>query len=135
MCTKYTRITVNFYFCFYSNIVRDVVTILPIFVNIYHSNYMFAHTQTEAHTHEHTGSIISTQEEWRLGQPGTGTWLGGAEERFSVRDKGPAMGIPVRTKGTGNTEHMFSQWGLGGTGNREQVKVERSETPRRAAGG
>ena len=32
----------------------------------------------------------------------------------------PAMGFPVRTKGTGNTEHMFSQWGLVGTGNREQ---------------
>ena len=30
------------------------------------------------------------------------------------------MGFPVRTKGTGNTEHMFSQWGLVGTGNREQ---------------
>jgi len=29
-------------------------------------------------------------------------------------------GFPVRTKGTGNTEHMFSQWGLVGTGNREQ---------------
>ena len=32
----------------------------------------------------------------------------------------PGMGFPVRTKGTGNTEHMFSQWGLVGTGNREQ---------------
>jgi len=31
------------------------------------------------------------------------------------------MGFPVRTKGTGDTEHMFSQWGLVGTGNREQV--------------
>ena len=31
-----------------------------------------------------------------------------------------AMVFPVRTKGTGNTEHMFSQWGLMGTGNREQ---------------
>jgi len=30
------------------------------------------------------------------------------------------MGFPVRTKGTGNTEHMFSQWGLVGTGKREQ---------------
>ena len=30
------------------------------------------------------------------------------------------MVFPVRTKGTGNTEHMFSQWGLVGTGNREQ---------------
>ena len=32
-----------------------------------------------------------------------------------------AMGFPVRTKGTGNMEHMlFCQWGLVGTGNREQ---------------
>jgi len=30
------------------------------------------------------------------------------------------MGFPVRTKGTGNTERMFSQWGLVGTGKREQ---------------
>ena len=30
------------------------------------------------------------------------------------------MGFPVRTKGTRNTEHMFSQWGLVGTGKREQ---------------
>ena len=43
------------------------------------------------------------------------------------------MGFPVRTKGTGNTEHMFSQWGLVGTGNREQGTSH--ETPRRAAGG
>ena len=31
------------------------------------------------------------------------------------------MGFPVRTKGTGKKEHMFSQWGVVGTGNREQV--------------
>jgi len=39
------------------------------------------------------------------------------------------MGFPVRTKGTGNTEHMFSGWGLVGTGNREQgnKSVERSK--------
>ena len=36
------------------------------------------------------------------------------------RQSTSAMGFPVRTKGTGNTEHMFSQWGLVGTGNREQ---------------
>jgi len=40
---------------------------------------------TEAHTLKHT-CIISTQEEWR--QPGTGAWLGGAEERLFVRDQG-----------------------------------------------
>ena len=37
---------------------------------------------------------------------------------------GPGMGFPVRTKGTGNTEHMFSHSGVlweQGTGNREQV--------------
>ena len=34
------------------------------------------------------------------------------------------MGFPVRTKGRGNTEHMFSQWGLVGTGNREQGTSE-----------
>jgi len=43
------------------------------------------------------------------------------------------MGFPVRTKGTGNTEHMFSQWGLVGTGNREQGKSQSSEA-RRPAG-
>jgi len=32
----------------------------------------------------------------------------------------PGMGFPVRTKGAGITEHMFSQWGLVGTGNGEQ---------------
>jgi len=45
----------------------------------------------------------------------------------------PGMGFPVRTKGTGNTEHMFCQWGLVGTGNREEGTSH--ETPRRAAGG
>ena len=44
-----------------------------------------------------------------------------------------AMGFPVRTKGTGNTEHMFSQWGLVGTGNREQGTSQSSEA-RRPAG-
>ena len=43
------------------------------------------------------------------------------------------MGFPVRTKRTGNTEHMFCQWGLVGTGNREQRTSH--EMPRRAAGG
>jgi len=42
-----------------------------------------------------------------------------------------AMGFPVRTKGTGNTEHMFSQWGLvgTGTGNREQVSRAKRDAP------
>ena len=45
----------------------------------------------------------------------------------------PGMGFPVRTKGTGNTEQTFSQWGLVGTGNREQGTSH--EMPRRTAGG
>jgi len=43
------------------------------------------------------------------------------------------MGFPVRTKGTGNTEHMFSQWGLGGKRNKEQRTSQSSEA-RRPAG-
>ena len=39
------------------------------------------------------------------------------------------MGFPVRTKGTGNREHMFSQWGLVGTGNREQVSRAKPDAP------
>jgi len=46
----------------------------------------------------------------------------------------PGMGFPVRTKGTGNTEHMFSQWGLVGTGNREQGISKESREARRPAG-
>ena len=48
-------------------------------------------------------------------------------------DAKAAMGFPVRTKRTGNTEHMFSQWGLVGTGNREQGTSQSSEA-RRPAG-
>jgi len=43
------------------------------------------------------------------------------------------MGFPVRIKGTGNREHMFSEWGLVGTGNREQGTSQSSEA-RRPAG-
>jgi len=50
----------------------------------------------------------------------------------SVRTRTKGMGFPVRTKGTGNTEHMFSQWRLVGTGNREQRTSH--EMPRRTAG-
>ena len=42
-------------------------------------------------------------------------------------------GYAPPSDGPGNREHMFSQWGLVGTGNREQGKSH--ETPRRAAGG
>ena len=48
-------------------------------------------------------------------------------------EESSGMGFPVRTKETGITEHMFSQWGLVGTGNREQGTSYK--TPRRAAGG
>jgi len=54
--------------------------------------------------------------------------------RFLARTFITAMGFPVRTKGTGNTEHMFSQWGLVGTGNREQG-TSQSRTKRDAPQG
>jgi len=38
--------------------------------------------------------------------------------------KDAGMGFPVRTKGTRNTEHMFSQWGLEGTGNSRKFFFE-----------
>jgi len=37
------------------------------------------------------------------------------------------MGFPARTKTAGNTEHMFSQWDLVGTGNMEQGTSQSSE--------
>ena len=40
------------------------------------------------------------------------------------------MGFPVRTKGTGNREHTFSQWGLG---SREQGTGNKSESAKRDA--
>ena len=40
------------------------------------------HIHIQRHTHKHT-CMISTQEEWR--QPGTGAWLGGAEERLETK--------------------------------------------------
>jgi len=55
------------------------VTVLVYLLNIYHFSHTFSHAHTEAHTHEHT-CTISTQEEWR--QPGTGSWLRGAEEKL-----------------------------------------------------
>jgi len=76
-------VTMNIYFCFYFNIARDVVTVLPIFVNIYHFNYTLSHAHAEALTHKHT-YMINTQEEWRR------AWLKGAEERFYVKNKGLA---------------------------------------------
>jgi len=74
----------NTNFCFYVNTARSVVTVLLIFVNIYHFTYTFSHAHTEAHTQKHT-CMISTHEEWR--QPGTGAWLGVAEERYLLETK------------------------------------------------
>ena len=72
-------VTMNIYFCFYFDTTLDVVTVLFIFVDIYHLYYTFSHPHTEAHTHKHT-CMISTLEQWR--QPRTGAWLGGSEERL-----------------------------------------------------
>jgi len=74
----------NIYFCFYFNIARDVVTVLQIFVDIYHIEYIFSHAHIEAHTHKHT-CMISTKEERR--QPDTGACLGGVKERFLLETK------------------------------------------------
>ena len=60
-------------FCFYFNIARDVVTILFLFVDIYHFNYTFSQAHIEAHTHAHT-RIISTKEEWRQPRPRMENW-------------------------------------------------------------
>jgi len=48
-------------------------------LNMYFFTCKFSHTDTEAHTNKHTGTI-STQEEWP--EPGTGAWLSGAEKRL-----------------------------------------------------
>ena len=74
-------VTINIYFCFYFNIANNVVTVLLIFLDIYHFNYTFSHAHIEAHTHKHT-CMISTQEEWR--QLDTGAWLEGAEESVLI---------------------------------------------------
>jgi len=71
----------NIYFCFYFNIARDAVTVLLVCVNIHHFNHTLSHAHTEADAHKHK-CMINTQEKWR--QPGTGAWMGGAEERFST---------------------------------------------------
>ena len=39
-------VTMNIDFCFYVDTARDVVTVLLIFVNIYHSTYTFSHAHT-----------------------------------------------------------------------------------------
>mmetsp|Transcript_15065 Transcript_15065/g.21961 ORF Transcript_15065/g.21961 Transcript_15065/m.21961 type:complete len:103 (+) Transcript_15065:141-449(+) len=75
------------YFCFYFSITCDIVTVLLTFVNIHHFKSTLSHAHTEAHTHKYT-CMISTQDQCL--QSDTGVWLGGAEERFFVRDNGLA---------------------------------------------
>ena len=55
------HVTVNIYFCFYFNIAfrLGVDTVLLIFVDIYHFDYIFSHAHLEAHTHKRT-YMIST---------------------------------------------------------------------------
>jgi hypothetical protein len=74
----------NIYFYFYFNITRDVVTVLLIFVDIYHLNHKFAHAHIEAHTHKRT-CVISAQEE--QGEPDTGAWLGGVKKGVCKRQR------------------------------------------------
>jgi len=77
-------VTMNIYVSFHVNTARDVVTVLLVFVNIYHFIYTFSHAHTEAHTHKHT-RMISTQEAWR--QTCTGAWLGGTRQRLLIETK------------------------------------------------
>ena len=51
----------HMYIFFYSNIARDVITGLLIFVDVYHFNYTFSHAHIERHTHKHI-CMISAQE-------------------------------------------------------------------------
>jgi hypothetical protein len=44
----------------------------------------------------------------------------GQTQVVKLQNRRAGMGFPVRTKGTRNTEHMFSLWGLVGIGNREE---------------
>jgi len=67
-------VTMNMYFYFYFYIARDIVTVLLVFVDIYHFIIHF-HMRIYMHTLKH-----SAHEEWR--ETGTGTWLGGAEVGF-----------------------------------------------------
>jgi len=73
------------------------------FLILYHFTYTFSHAHTEAHTHKHT-CMISTQEEWR--QPGTGAWLGGAEERLSLKTK-PKHKKKIRKPDISNPKNIF----------------------------
>jgi len=58
--------------------------------------------------------MISTQEEWR--QPGTGTWLGGAEERLLLETKAlhtkknvskPNISIPKKNLSTKSFQQSY----------------------------
>jgi len=76
----------NIHFYVYFDIARDVVTVLLMFVDIYHFNHTLLHTNIQTRPHKHT-SMVSTQEELR--ESGTGTWLEGAEVGL-VREEGIA---------------------------------------------
>ena len=52
----------DIYFCLYFHTARDVVTVLLMFVMIFHFTYTFSQAHTEANIRKHT-CMISTQEE------------------------------------------------------------------------
>ena len=54
--------TMNMCFHFYINIALGFVTVLLIFVDVYHFIHTFSHAHIEANTHKHT-CMISAQEE------------------------------------------------------------------------
>jgi len=61
-------VTMNTYFYSYLNIVRDVVTGLFMFVDIYHFYHNFPHAHIEAHTHTSTRVWLRNGE--RAQEPG-----------------------------------------------------------------
>jgi len=79
-------VNMNIYFCFYLNIARDVVTVLLIFVNIYHFNYTLMHIHRHTHTSTHVWSAHKGNGNNQAQEPG---WEGRGK-RVSCRDKGPA---------------------------------------------
>jgi len=79
-------VTMNIYSCFYFYTARDIVTVLLIFVNIYHFTYTFSHPHTEAHTQahmydQHTRGMATTRH---------GSLVGRGGRKAFVRDKGLA---------------------------------------------
>jgi len=58
--------------------------VLLVSVDMYQSNHTISRKHMKAHTHKQT-CMISAQEEWQ--EPGTGAWLGGAEESLRQRQR------------------------------------------------